>query len=176
MFERITHAIVGASGAAAATQFPAYFQQYLQRLGGARDEAVRAADAAGSGAQVLGLSVEEYAAQLAKLGDQGAAQAKVIIDLIDRADELDSAFTRVQSASLVEQPILLASVYDTDIGKRAWDAMEFALPLSMNGLVYALLGLVVALALFAILWHLPGTLARFHHWLRSLMMLRVSKF
>ena len=50
MFERITHAIVGAGGAAVATQFPAYFQQYLQRLGGARDEAIRAAEAAGSGA------------------------------------------------------------------------------------------------------------------------------
>ena len=176
MFERITHAIVGAGGAAVATQFPAYFQQYLQRLGGARDEAIRAAEAAGSGASVLGLSIEEYARQLSSLGDQGAVQSKVILDLIERSETLNASYQNVSNATALQQPFLLASAFDTEIGQRAWDAMEFALPLSVNGLIYAIIGLVVALGIFAIIWHLPGYLAKAHHWLRSVMMMRVTKF
>ena len=176
MFERITHAIVGACGAAVATQFPAYFQQYVQRLGGARDEAARAAEAATSGAQVLGLSVEDYAQQLSELGAQGEVQAKIMTDLLARAAELDTSYASVVDANAVEQPILLAQIWDPNIGQRAWEAMEFALPLSLNGLVYAAVGLVVALALFSLLWHLPGALAKLHHYLRSLMAMRVSKF
>jgi hypothetical protein len=120
------------------SQFPEYAQQYLQRLGGAVDELKiitedfdRAANAAGlTRVEALG----HYSGNADTfLVDRGLSMAATIA----RYEHLRASLGRIRGASAVERFTLLPDFLDTDIGARALENFQPAVPVTVEGFAYA---------------------------------------
>ena len=119
--------MAAAAGAATFSQLPEFVQQYLQRLGGHRDEAIRFVQMLK--AQGMDASNAVFA----------AAQARVAA-----LTEASDALTR---ADALTQPVIFLRYFDTDIAGATLEIFRPAVPLTPAGLVYGGIGLVLGVAL-----------------------------
>lgn len=121
----------GASGAALASQYPEFVQQYLQRLGGHRDEAVRLA---------------------ATIKEGVRPGAEVFLPAIEaRAAALSNALDTLSRASGFERLVVFARHFDRDIAEATLAAFRPAVPLTLEGIVAATIGLLLGVAMFGML-------------------------
>ncbi len=174
MFDRMLTVAIGGTGALAATQFPAYYLQYKQRLGGFASKAQDNAQNHLDNAVAKGVDIQTYAEQLREAGFTD--QAETVLRQVASAENLAQQYGLVSNATWFEQPVILARVFSSRIGQDAWQDMSWALPLNATGFVYAFFGTLIALLAWSLLQHIPRWIARAHHWLRSLMMMQVSRF
>lgn len=136
-------------GAAGLSQAPEFFQQYLQRLGGHLDEARRQlaqfeAVARQSGItlqQLIDTTQAQQPAAVAKLGG-------VIAENQQRVESLAAAESALREANLFERPFVFLRHVDWDIAARTWEVFKPAVPVTIEGLVYAGAGMVLALVLY----------------------------
>ncbi|MEX1235152.1 MAG: DUF2937 family protein [Roseovarius sp.] len=147
MLVRALAMVGGLAGAAGASQFPEFSQQYVQRLGGAVDELGRFvadfdADAAGAG-----LDREEALADLGAGGVMGAARAETMTGVILRHERLSQDLERLRSAGPFTRAYLMRSAADGEIAAAAWDEFQPALPLTAAGGIFAGAGFLGGLAL-----------------------------
>jgi hypothetical protein len=127
-----------AGGAAAASQLPEFVHQYLQRLGGHRDEAFNFVQ---------------------MLKSQGAdASSAVFMAAQARADSLARAFDAIAQSSELFRPAVFLRHMDADIARATLDLFLPAVPLTGAGLLYGGIGLILgvvavnsALAPFALM-------------------------
>lgn len=126
-FRSIADGLAAVVGAALSSQIPEYVQQYMQRLGGHRDEAAR---------------------HLLTLRTQGVSASDVLLASAEaRAMTLAQALDALGSASDLARPIVFSRIMDPVIARATLDAFRPAVPLTVEGLVYAGVGLLVALLL-----------------------------
>jgi hypothetical protein len=116
-----------AAGAAAFSQLPEFVQQYLQRLGGHRDEALRFV-------QMLKAQGTEASSAVFRAAEARAASLIEANDAIARADQ----FT---------QPVIFLRYLDPDIASATLEIFRPAVPLTPSGLVYGGIGLILGVAL-----------------------------
>jgi len=123
--------IGAAAGAATASQLPEFVQQYLQRLGGHRDEAYRFVQ---------------------MLKAQGTDASNAVLALAqERADSLARAFdTIAQSGDLLRPATFLRHV-DIDVARATLDLFRPAVPLTPAGILYGGLGLIAGIVLVNLL-------------------------
>lgn len=174
MLDRLLTVAIGGTGAVAATQFPAYYLQYKQRLGGFATKAQENAQSHLDNAAAKGVDIDTYAQQLGEAGFSD--QANTVLQQVASAENLSQQYTLVTDASWFEQPFILARVFSSRIGQDAWQDMSWALPLNATGVVYAFFGAIIALMAWGLVQHIPRWIAQAHHWVRSLMMMQVSRF
>jgi hypothetical protein len=117
-----------AGGAALGCQFPAFVQQYLQRLGGHRDEAWR----------TLELMI--------RAGTPFDNPVRVATE--QRFLDLDHALAELTANTGFARLVAFFENVDWDIARAAGVAFQPAVPLTLEGLAFAGLGLVVGVALF----------------------------
>jgi hypothetical protein len=123
----IADGLAAVVGAALCSQLPEYVQQYMQRLGGHRDEAAR---------------------HLLTLRTQGVSASDALLASAEaRAMALAQALDALGSASDLARPIVFFRIMDPAIARATLDAFRPAVPLAIEGLVYAGVGLLVALLL-----------------------------
>lgn len=124
------------AGAVAASQFPAYSQQYLQRLGGAVDE--------------LGRVVADFdsSAQAAGLTRQAALEEMTGSDFVERRrDDMRMTITRhtrlvadleaLRDTDAVARALQPQRFTDPQIAQAAWQNFEPAVPATLTGLGFA---------------------------------------
>ena len=127
----IADGVSATAGAAVASQVPEFVQQYLQRLGGHRDEAARFIHAART---------------------QGAAVSESLVNAAQaRFNALTETLNAIAGAGDLERPLVFLRYLDVDIARATWEAFRPALPLTLAGFVYAGVGIVLGVALFNIL-------------------------
>jgi len=150
---RIVAGIGGIGLAVALSQFPEYAQQYTQRLGGAVDELRvitedfdRAATAGGLDRQRALARYESSADPF--LAGRGASMEQTFI----RYDQLSSTLTRIQGADAMERLRSLPAYLDTDIGRRTLENYKPAVPVTMEGILYAGGGFVLGYLVLSGLW------------------------
>ncbi|HEX9769447.1 MAG TPA: DUF2937 family protein [Kiloniellales bacterium] len=149
-FRRLPQGLCAALGGLVASQFPAFFDQYLQSLGGrldlARIHAARIAEAA----RGQGLSLEAYIRRFAENADSVVrSQAEVMAStLVDEA-RLSTAFAVLTRAPAGARPFVLLRHFDLDIAAATADRFTPAAPLGPEGLLYALIGALLGLAALA---------------------------
>lgn len=149
MGESLVDRVLCVAGAVAFSQVPEFFQQYLQRLGGHLDEArLRVAQyeavAKQSGItlrQLIDVTKAQPAEPVAKLG-------QVIADAETRVEALTAAEAALREASLWERPFVFLANLDTDIASGTWSVFKPAVPVTLEGLVYAGAGMVIALVIY----------------------------
>lgn len=139
----------GLLGAAGASQFPEYSQQYLQRLGGAVDELGRVVQDFDADAEKLDLSRERALVDLAQGGQMGAARADTMVRTIDRHTRLSDDLAQLRGAGPFTRAKYAAKFTDGDLASKVWADYKPALPVTFEGAVFAGVGLLGGLALFS---------------------------
>jgi hypothetical protein len=150
---RMIAGIGGVGLALVLSQFPEYAQQYTQRLGGAVDELRiitedfdRAAVAGGLDRQA---ALERYNASN---DDFLAGRGSSMTATFQRYELLSTTLARIEDAGPVERFQSLPAYLDTDIGQRTLENYQPAIPVTMEGILYAGGGFVLGYLVLSGLW------------------------
>ncbi|MFH1499970.1 MAG: DUF2937 family protein [Verrucomicrobiota bacterium] len=147
--ESLLDRILCVAGAVAFSQFPEFIQQYLQRLGGHLDEARRQVAKFTETAAQSNLSLPQFIDRTAANGDTAVAKlGGVMQEAVDRVNELSFANAAIHDASLWERPFVFLRHVDPEIASATWSIYQPAVPTTVEGLIYALMGVVVTLCLY----------------------------
>jgi hypothetical protein len=127
--------------AATLSQFPEYAQQYEQRLGGAVDELRIIVTEFELAATDFGLTRDEALARYAATDDEfirgrGISMARII----SRYETLSATLAEIRGATGFARLQRLPEYLDSEIGARALENFEPAVPLTVEGVVYGLAG------------------------------------
>ncbi|MEC3863254.1 DUF2937 family protein [Mesobacterium sp. TK19101] len=142
----------GLTGAAGLSQFPEFSQQYLQRLGGAVDELTVVVTAFDADARAAGLTRQEALADLNSGGTFAQSRSASMQATFDRHARLTADLAALQGAGPFTRLKLLGHLDDSDIARRAWGAYKPALPITFEGVSFAIAGFAVgALLLWAMI-------------------------
>jgi len=134
-------------GGLVTSQFPAFFDQYLQSLGGRLDQARVHAQRIAESARDQGLSLEAYLRRFADNADPVVqAQAEVMTSALADEARLESAYSVLTQAPAGFRPFVLLRHLDADIAAATADRFMPAAPLGLEGLLYAGLGALLGLA------------------------------
>ena len=150
MIARLVNGLAALFGAGAFAQFPAFYQQYLQRLGGRLDQTRDDLQRLLADAQTLGRSIEAYIQELQSAGTAAAGHAaRRELERLGRADDFETAYGALQQATPLERPFVFAKYMDPAIAQDTLSSFEPAVPATAEGLCYALAGAVTAMLLLA---------------------------
>jgi hypothetical protein len=145
---RLINLTAGAAGASATAQFPEFYQQYLQRLGGRVDQAVLQANRIREAAAAENLTLSNYLDSF--LTSQVSAhrrQGEILIQELDDADRLRDSLDALTRSQIWERPFVMLSQADTDILQAAATVFKPAVPITPEGFVYAAVGVVLGIVL-----------------------------
>jgi hypothetical protein len=150
---RIIAGVGGLGLAVALSQFPEYAQQYTQRLGGAVDELrVITEDfdrAAAEGGLDRAAALGRYEASN---DDFLAGRGGSMTATFQRYEQLSATLARIQNADAVERFQSLPAYLDTDIGRRTLESYRPAIPVTMEGILYAGTGFILGYLILSGLW------------------------
>lgn len=147
--ESLVDRVLCVAGAVAFSQVPEFFQQYLQRLGGHLDEARLRVAQYEAVAKQSGITLRELIETTkAQPSEPVAKLGQVIADAETRVETLSAAETALREASLWERPFVFLANLDSDIASGTWAVFKPAVPVTLEGLVYACVGMVIALVIY----------------------------
>ena len=150
---RMVAGIGGLGLALVLSQFPEYAQQYTQRLGGAVDELrVITEDfdrAAAEGGLDRATALGRYEASN---DDFLAGRGSSMTATFQRYDQLSTTLARIQNADAIERLQSLPAYLDTDIGRRTLESYKPAVPVTMEGILYAGGGFILGYLVLSGLW------------------------
>ena len=150
MIARLINGLAALFGAGAFAQFPAFYQQYLQRLGGRLDQTRDDLQRLLADAETLGRSIEAYIQELQNAGTAAAGHAaRRELERLGRADEFQTAYGALEQATPLERPFMFAKHLDPTIARDTLSGFEPAVPATAEGVCYALAGALVAMLLLA---------------------------
>lgn len=136
-------------GAVLFSQGPEFMQQYLQRLGGHLDEARRQLGIFTDTASQTGVTLDQLVHQTGANPDPGIAKlGGIMSDAVARVDFLQSAHDALTHAALWERPFVFLRHLDLAIARATCAIYKPAVPTTLEGLAYALAGMLVFLALY----------------------------
>lgn len=145
-------------GAVLFSQAPEFMQQYLQRLGGHLDEARRQLAHFQDTAAQAGLTLDQLIQRTLVNSDSAVAQlGGVMRDTAARADTLAAAQDALQHATLLTRPFVFLRHLDVSIARGTWSIYQPAVPTTVEGLLYALAGMISLLVVYHFLLKLPLT-------------------
>jgi hypothetical protein len=148
-FGHLLDRVFGVVLAVGAAQFPLYYAQYADTLAGAQSEAQARYLELERAAAAQQLSVDQFIEHHEDNGDAVfRASGEIHRTTVSRFRTLDSSLRQVRGAQVWEKPLVLARVYDRQVAQ----VLRFqpGLPLSGEGFIYALLGLLLATLLSAL--------------------------
>lgn len=148
--------ILCVAGAVIFSQAPEFMQQYLQRLGGHVDEARRQVAQYRTVAEQSNLTLDQFITQTSKNADAAVAKlGGVMTEANNRLLELQDAQNALVHAPAFTRPIVFAQHFDKDIASATWSIFKPAVPATIEGVVYAFLGLFVLLGIYHLVVRLP---------------------
>lgn len=150
VFRRLPQVLCAALGGLLTSQFPAFFDQYVQSLGGRLDQARIHAARIAEVASEQGLSLEAYIRRFADNIDPVVrSQADVMASTLADEARLSTAFAVLTQAPAGLRPFVLLRHLDLDVAAATADRFTPAVPLGLEGLVYAVIGILLGLAALA---------------------------
>lgn len=133
------------------SQFPAWAQAYLQRLGGHVDALRRVVAEFDADAAALGMERQAALLELAQGGQLGAARAATMRDTVAGYETLSDDLAQLSSMEPVERFLNLGRFADAEIADATLRSFEPAMPLSVDALALAGGGLVLGWAVVRLL-------------------------
>ncbi len=136
-------------GAVLFSQLPEFIQQYVQRLGGHLDEARRQLDQFREVAAKSGLTLDELAARSQANAEATVARlGQLIHDTAARVDALAAADAAIRDASILTRPFVFFRHADLSIARATWTIFRPAVPTTVEGMLYAAMGVLMILAFY----------------------------
>ncbi len=138
-------------GAVSLSQFPQFYGQYMQRLGCHLDEARRTLDQYRQAAEELNLTLEEYIrAHLDSGSDVFESSGEVMQSLVERVQTLEQAYLALQDANMFNRWFVFLREADWAIAAGTWDNFTPGVPTTVEGLTYAITGLLIGWGLYTL--------------------------
>ena len=139
-------------GAVTLSQFPQFYGQYMQRLGGHLDEARRSLDIYVQAASSLNLTLEEYIKEhLESDSDVFESTGEIIKDLVERVENLEQSYLALQDANIYNRFLVFFQEVDWEIAAGTWQNFMPGVPTTVEGLTYALAGLLIGWGIYSLL-------------------------
>lgn len=152
MLGRITNALLASLGAATAGQAPAFQAQYRQQLAGRLEQARADLSSLFNDARARGLTPEEF---LERARLESGPYTRTLLEDAKQAladhQRLEAAYEALRLSDPVNRPFVFLEHLDPQIARSAIAHFQPALPLSLEGLVYAGTGLLIGVAFAALL-------------------------
>ena len=150
MIGRILNSLIALAGGAGLTQFPTYYQQYLQRLGGRLDQTRADVARMIADAESLGRSLEAYLGELMAYGTPEARQsAQRELERLDSVQHLEKAYEVLSKASPLERPVVFVEHFNPSVAQETLSIFTPAMQMNMEALAYGGAGMLLALVFFA---------------------------
>ena len=158
-------AVVFVIAALLCSQVSEFIQHYTQNLAGRLDEARREVNGIIVRADAADMPVYAYLNEFTSATNPVFRQQGVALRAtIDRASGLEQAYSDIVGAGIIDRPFVFAMHVRRDIATDVFRHFKPAVPLHVAGLLYALMGGVLGVVLYAIvksLCVLPLRAARF---------------
>ncbi len=139
-------------GAVALSQFPQFYGQYMQRLGGHLSEAKRSLDLYIKAAHRLNLTLEEYMREHLDSGSEVfESTGEIIKDLVARVETLEQSYRALQNANIYNRWLVFFQEVDWEIAAGTWQNFMPGVPTTVEGLTYALAGLLIGWGIYSLL-------------------------
>jgi hypothetical protein len=153
---RVVAGLGGAALALVLSQFPEYAQQYTQRLGGAVDELRLVTEEFDRAAREGGLDRTAALARYNASNDEFlAGRGRSMTASLQRYEQLSATLLRIENAGPLERFQQLPAFLDGDIGRRTLETYKPAVPVTVEGVLYAgagfMLGYLLLSGLFRII-------------------------
>jgi hypothetical protein len=149
--ESLLDRILCVAGAVLFAQGPEFMQQYLQRLGGHVDEARRQLLQFQHAAEQSGLTLDRLIAQTGGNADPAVAKlGGVMTEAVNRVQYLENAQSALEHASLWSRPFVFLQHVDASIARATWSVFKPAVPTTAEGLIYALIGMLLLIGTYHI--------------------------
>ena len=146
MLSRLINGIVSVLGAASSSQFPAFFQQYHQRIGGSLDQAKVAAERIQQVAKTLGMTVNKMVERVILSNDATYQSLGTInIQALEDLARLEKADAALSNATGFNKFLQFANHFDPFVAEGTWRTFEPAVPLTSEALVYAVIGMILGI-------------------------------
>ena len=147
---RIANGLAAIVGAGFASQFPEFYQQYMQRLGGRLDQALVQEARIYEAAQGQGLSVPDYVQRFLDSGDPVfRAEGQLLQETLQDAETLRAALVELANAAPLQRPFAFIENVDSGLFKATLEAYVPAMPVSVEGFTYAAIGMLIGLLMLA---------------------------
>lgn len=154
--ERLLDRILCVLGATIFSQLPEFMQQYLQRLEGHLDEARRELGKFTDAAAQSGMTLDQLVAGAGRNADPAMRTlGSVAKDASVRVDTLSAADLALRHATVWTRPYALFTHLDWGIARATASIYRPAVPTTLEGLVYAAVGVLAALSLYHLLIRAP---------------------
>tara|TARA_R110002124_G_scaffold1797_9_gene11418 strand:+ start:6155 stop:6667 length:513 start_codon:yes stop_codon:yes gene_type:complete len=152
---RFIAGIGGLGLAVTLSQFPEYAQQYTQRLGGAVDELRVITENFERSASVAGLDRTQALQRYVASNDSFlAGQGSSMTATFARYEYLSATLLRIQNADPISRFQQLPAYLDSDIGRRTLENYRPAVPVTVEGILYAGAGFIAGYLVLSGFWHL----------------------
>lgn len=161
LFDRAL-AIIGSISLA---QFPQFYSQYLQRLGGHLDEARRIVAEYSKTAASFNLSLHDYIGIHQTASDPVLQSTGTIIDnSLARLAYLEKSFQALENSTLLNRWWLFLTNLDSAIFRQTCSQYTPGLALTIESLIYALSGLLITWAIYqSMKWIIKNLFDKFTH-------------
>lgn len=141
--------IFAAAGGVLFSQAPLFMKQYIQQLYGRAAELRYQVDAMRQAATNSGKTLEQFIQKFVDSGDVDfARQGDVMSAMVNRWYYINEALTSLQESSVLTRPFVFIRHMNWDIIKSTWSQYVFGLPLTLEGLIYAVLGIIFGFLVF----------------------------
>lgn len=143
--------IFALAGAVLLAQSPQFYAQYIQRLAGHLDEARRTVELYEETATSLGFTLEQYIEQhLVSDSEVFVSAGRVITSLLERLHQLECSFTALVEAPPWMRPWLFIKEAQWPIAVQTWHDFTPGIPTTVEGLLYAVTGLLLGWSCYTI--------------------------
>jgi hypothetical protein len=150
VFRRIADGVFAIAGAAGLSQFPEFFRQYVQRLGGRFDQAAIQEERIVAAARDHGLATQDYVQRLLANADAVArSEGHNVLAALGDAERLRGAYQALAGANPLERPFVWIRFFDDSVARATLDQFVPAMPLSAEAVVYAGIGMLIGLIILS---------------------------
>ncbi|WP_022727490.1 DUF2937 family protein [Fodinicurvata sediminis] len=161
MLGRLINALLATLGAAAAGQAPAFQAQYRQQLAGRLDQARQDIAQLLREAEARGQTPEQF---LQRAEQESGAYTRILVEdsriTLQAYQRLQEAYGALSNSDPVSRPFILLQHLDPKIASSVASHFQPALPLNLEGLAYAGIGLLIGVAFAALLEYAGRSIMR----------------
>lgn len=145
--------LFGLAGAALLSQFPEFFQQYTQRLGGRLDEVRTQVEALETRASASSKTLNAYLEQFLVSQDRDVRQeGRALAALVQRRATLATAYSALSDTSQFWRARAFAEHVDMDIARATARDYQPATPLTAESAVYSGAGFGAGGVIYSVLF------------------------
>ncbi len=152
LISSLAQRVLAVMGAVIFAQFPAFLTCYLQRLGGHVSELAIIIEKYRIAAQKTGKSIEEYInLHLSSSIPDFVETGKIMSSNVERYDHLNQALLAIQKSDIWFRPMEFLKHFNRELFSETCKDYVLSINLSMEAMIYALMGIVLTMIILALL-------------------------